>query len=164
MLWNLKTLAASAIATTTLVAGTAWYSYNRGEQSGMSAIQTKWDAAQMVQTAAQMEEIMKARQTEQALQKLVDQQKQEHRREVNRIVSRYNADLERLRNRPEARSESPTGLPEGAAVGVGCTGAGLSKPDAEFLSWYSASAARTQAALNACVEAYDQVRREVNGE
>jgi hypothetical protein len=105
---------------------------------------------------------MKARQTEQALQKLVDQLRGAHQNEVNRIVSRYNADLERLRNRPEARSESPSGLPEGAASGVGCTGAGLSKPDAEFLSWYSASAARTQAALDACVHAYEQVREQSN--
>jgi hypothetical protein len=105
---------------------------------------------------------MKARQTEQALQKLVDQQRQEHRREVNRIVARYNADLERLRNRPEARSESPSGLPDSPTAGVGCTGAGLARPDAEFLSWYSAEAARTATALDACVHAYNKVRESIN--
>jgi len=162
MIWNLKILAAAATVIVISSAGTAWYAYSSGKQSGMSVIQSQWDAERMATQAAQAEAIMKARQTEQALQKLVDQQKQEHRREVNRIVSRYNTDLERLRNRPQARSESPTGLPDSPTAGVGCTGSGLARPDAEFLSWYSAEAARTQAALDACVSAYDKVRENHN--
>jgi len=161
MLWNLKILAAAATAIAISSAGIAWYAHSKGKASGMSQIQMLWDAERAQQMAAQAEEQMKARQTEQALQKLADQQRQEHRREVNRIVSRYNADLERLRDRPEARA-SASGLPEGAAAGVGCTGAGLSAPDAEFLVGYAASAARAQAALDACVHAYDQVRESLN--
>jgi hypothetical protein len=164
MMWNLKLIGVATITIPILLAGSAWYGYSNGRASGMSQIQTLWDAERVLVQAAQAEEQMKARQTEQALQKLVDQQRQEHRREVNRIVSRYNADLERLRDRPEARSESPSGLPESPNAGVGCTGLGLSKPDSEFLSWVGSEAARTQAALNACVHAYEEVRRAVNGE
>jgi hypothetical protein len=159
MIWNTKIIALTA--TSILLAGSAVYAYNKGRQSGMQEVQILWDSERLVTAQAHAEQQMKARQTEQALQKLVDQQRQEHRREVNRIVSRYNADIERLRDRPEARA-TDSGVPEGAVAGVGCTGAGLSKSDAEFLSWYSASAARTQAALDACIHAYNEVRESIN--
>ena len=40
-----------------------------------------------------------------------------------------------------------------------CTGAGLSRGDAEFLARYAADAARTREALDQCVRQYDEVRR-----
>ena len=129
----------------------------------MSQIQAKWDAERAQQMAAQAEEQMKARQREQALQALVDKQRGYHRNEVNRIVSRYNADLERLRDRPEARA-GDSGVPQGADAGVGCTGRGLARLDAELLTGYASAAARLQSALTACQTAYDEVRRSVNGE
>jgi hypothetical protein len=159
MIWNLKIVALTA--TSILLVGSVVYAYNSGRQSGMQEVQILWDSEKLALTQAQAEEVMKARQTEQALRALVDQQKQEHRREVNRIVSRYNADLDSLRNRPEARAGA-TGVPTGADSGTGCTGLGLSKPDSEFLVWLGGEAARAQAALNACQAAYDQVRDAVN--
>ena len=161
MIWNTKIIALTA--TSILLAGSAVYAYNKGRQSGMQEVQTLWDSERLVAAQAHAEQQMKARQTEQALQKLVDRQRKAHQNEVARIVREYTALTDSLRDRPEARA-ADGGVPEGAVAGVGCTGAGLSKPDAEFLSWYSASAARTQAALDACVHAYEQVRREVNGE
>jgi hypothetical protein len=160
-MWNLKLFGLATITTLTLAAGSAWYGYSSGRQSGMSQIQSQWDAERAATLAAQAEEQMKARQTEQALRALVDQQKQEHRREVNRIVSRYNADIDSLRNRPEARAGA-SGVPDSPDSGTGCTGLGLSKPDSEFLVWVGGEAARTQAALRACQAAYDQVRESLN--
>ena len=161
-MWKLKTAAAIATAFIMSVAGTAWYAWSKGKGEGRAEVQQMWDkeVAQMAQ--AQAEELMKARQREQALQALVDRQRRAHREEVNRIAAEYAADLERLRERPEARADSPSGLPEGAVSGVGCTGAGLAMGDAAFLAGYAADAARLQSALNACVAHVTEVERQLN--
>jgi hypothetical protein len=161
MIWNTKLLAFTA--TLILAVGSAWFVYAKGLQSGREEVQAKWDLERAQQTAAQSEELMKARHREQALQTIVDQQRRKHRAEVNRVVAEYQSMVDGLRNRPEARAGN-TGVPESPNAGVGCTGLGLSKPDSEFLIWFGSEAARTQAALRACQSAYDQVRRQVNGE
>ena len=163
-MWNPKLIALNVLMVLALAAGSAWYGHSKGKQSGMLEVQTLWDSEKLAMQQTQTEELMKARQREQALQALIDRQRRAHREEVNRIAAEYAADVERLRDRPEARADSPSGLPEGAAAGVGCTGAGLAAGDADFLVRYSADAARTQAALNACVAAYDDIRRQVNGD
>jgi hypothetical protein len=112
--------------------------------------------------AAQDEELMKARQTEEALQKTINRIKQEKTREAIKLANDFAAVVDSLHDRPEARAGS-TGVPEGAAVGVGCTGAGLAKRDSEFLAGYGRDAARLQLALDACQAAYDQVRESING-
>jgi len=166
MLWNLKTLAVFATLTTTLVAGTAWYSYSSGRQSGMSAIQSKWDAERAATLAAQAEQQMKARQQEQALKALMAQQRKAHQNEVARIVREYAALTDSLQD----RADRPSGgsVPQDSNVGVvpadGCTGAQLFRPDAEFLAGETALAAGLQSALKSCLAAYNQARREVNGE
>jgi hypothetical protein len=101
---------------------------------------------------------MKARQREQALQALVDKQRRAHDAEVKRVVREYSALVDGLRDRPEARA-GDGGVPEGAVAGAGCTGQGLSRPDATFLAGFAADAARTQAALDACRTAYDSLNR-----
>jgi hypothetical protein len=162
-MWHLKTWAVIGMLSLTSLAATAWFAYSKGKQSGIQQVQTLWTAERLAMTEAQAEEAMKARQREQALQALINQQRRAHREEVARIAAEFSADIERLRDRPEARAGAG-GLPEGAAAGVGCTGEGLSAGDAAFLAGLSADAARTQAALNACVTAYDEVRRKINGE
>jgi hypothetical protein len=156
-MWNPKLWAVSAILILTSLAGTAWYSYSSGRQSGMSQIQTRWDAERLAQQEAVIQAQQKARETEQALQAQVDKIKRESASEKRRIAAQYERTIAGLRNRPEARAGA-TGVPEGANPGVGCTGAGLSKPDGEFLGWLAEQAARTQAALKACQLAYEQVR------
>jgi len=161
MVWNTKIVAFTA--TFILLAGSVVYAYNSGRQSGMQEVQTLWDSEKLLVAQAQAEEQMKARQTEQALQKLADKQRKAHQNEVARIVREYTALNDSLRDRPEARAGA-TGVPESADAGAGCTGQGLARPDAEFLARYSADAARLQSALNTCIAAYNQTRREINGE
>jgi hypothetical protein len=160
-MWNLKLLAAIGIATTISLAGTAWYAHSKGKQSGMQQVQTLWIAERAAIQEAQAKEMEQARKREQALQAQVDQIRRSHRNEISRINRDHAALVDSLRDRPEARA-GDSGVPEGAAAGVGCTGAGLSKPDSEFLVWLGREAARTQAALNACITAYDEVRRSLN--
>jgi hypothetical protein len=62
-----------------------------------------------------------------------------------------------LRERPEGRVQScPVYTDTGAPAG--CTGAGLARPDAEFLAGYAADAARLEATLEQCRAAYEAVR------
>lgn len=143
------------------VAASLLYAHSSGRHYGMQTVQTLWTAEMQATIQAHAEQIAKARQTEQALQDKINQLTKEHRDENRRIAARHAAMVDGLRNRPEARA-SDSGVPEGAAAGVGCTGSGLSKPDAEFLVWISGEAARTQTALNACIAAYDEVRRALN--
>jgi hypothetical protein len=158
-MWNLRLIA--LILTPILLVGFAWFGFSRGTQYGMSVVQSQWDAERAMQMAAHAEEQMKARQTEQALQAAVNRIKQEKANEAKRLAAQYAADLERLRDRPEARA-GEGGVPTGADAGVGCTGEGLSRPDSEFLVWLGSEAARTQAALNACITAYNEVREQIN--
>jgi hypothetical protein len=125
-------------------------------------VKQQWDAERAATAQAQAEEMMKARQREKALTEALDKQRKERRREIDRITAEYRRTLDSLRYRPETRAGAG-GVPEGAAAGVGCTGAGLSGPDAAFLAGYAADAARTQAALQQCVAQYNQVRELVNG-
>jgi hypothetical protein len=162
MIWSLKTLAVSATLTTMLVAGTAWYSYSKGEQSGMRQVEIQWQEAMRLQANAEAEELMKARQREEALATLLVKQRMEHSREVNRLVRQHAALVDSLRNRPQTRA-GDSGVPEGATAGVGCTGAGLARDDAAFLAGYASDAGRLQLALQVCQAAYDQVRESING-
>jgi hypothetical protein len=159
-MWNLRLIA--LILTPILLAGFAWFGHSRGTQYGMSVVQSQWDAERAMQMAAMAEEEMKARQREQALQKLVDKLRKDKANEANRIAAEYQRTIDSLRNRPEARA-SEGGVPDHPDTGVGCTGQGLARPDAGFLAGYAADAARLQSALNACQAAYDEARRQVNG-
>lgn len=58
-----------------------------------------------------------------------------------------------LRNRPERPSGGD--VPKGPAGGVGCTGAGLYRPDAAFLVGESARANKLRIDLAACQSRYD---------
>ena len=156
MRWKAK--AALGIAGITLLAATAWSVYNAGYRAGESKIQAKWDAEVAQMAHAQAAEVNAARIREQELQAQISQQQRTHRNEVARINARHASILDGLRNRPEARA-GVGGVPDSPDSGVGCTGAGLSRSDSEFLVWLGGEAARTQAALNACVAAYDEVRR-----
>lgn len=163
-MWTTRTKVAAALLAATALAcavGGAWL-YRTGFTKGAASVRAEWDAERAAQLAALAEQQMKARQREKALTDALEQQRLERRREVDRIVREHQRIVDGLRNRPEARA-SDGGVPEGAAAGVGCTGQGLARGDAEFLAGYSADAARLQSALNACQAAYDEVRRALNG-
>jgi hypothetical protein len=158
MLWK-PLLAITTILT--LLAGSAWYGYGKGSQ----AVQSKWDAEKLATAQILAEEQMKARQREQALQAIVDQQKRKHRAEVNRVVAEYTALVDGLRNRPEARASG--GVPESPSAGtgfaIGCTGAQLSGPDSRFLAGEAARADQLRIALGVCLAHTAEIERQLNG-
>lgn len=160
-MWPINRTLLVITATLISLAGCAWYAYSSGKQSGMLQIQAQWDSERLTIAKAHDAEMQKARQRESALQDLATKLKKERANETKRLAAEYAADLDRLRDRPEARAGA-SGVPEGANAGVGCTGAGLSRPDSEFLVWLGSEAARTQSTLNACLAAYEGVRLQLN--
>jgi hypothetical protein len=161
-MWNLKLLGTSVLVALLACAGSAWYAYSTGKSTGALEVQTKWDAEKLATQAAQAEEQMKARQTEQALQAAISRIRTEKQREAVRLAADYAAVIDSLHDRAETRA-GDGGVPQGAALGVGCTGAGLARPDAEFLAGYSRDAGRLQLALQECRAAYSEVERQLNG-
>jgi hypothetical protein len=166
MIWNLKILAAAAIAIAISHAGVAWFAHKRGTQSGMSQVQSQWDQERLATQAAQAEEQMKAKQRETALKALMAKQRKEHQYESDRLSILYQSALSRLSDRPD-RPDSGS-VSEDSRVGAvpadGCTGAELFRPDAEFLVREAQRADQLRTALQACIGAYDATKREINGE
>ena len=140
------------------LAGCAWYGYSKGKQSGIATTQALWDAERILVLEAQGDQILRAQIREAELQTQMVQLKEGQRREATRIAAGYQRTIDSLRNRPEARAGA-TGVPESAAPGVGCTGAGLARPDAAFLAGLAADAARLQSAFDTCKAAYDTLTR-----
>jgi hypothetical protein len=161
MIWNTRLLAATAILI--LVAGSAWYAYESGSRSGREEVQAKWDSEKAATAAAQAEELMKARQREQALQALADRIRKEKQREAIKLAADYAAVVDSLHDRAETRAGAG-GVPEGAAAGVGCTGSGLAKLDAQLLAGYAHAAGRLQLAYDECRAKYSEIERQLNGE
>lgn len=165
-MWNIKLLAVTGMLTLTSLAGTAWYAYSKGRQSGMQEVQTLWIAERAAIREAQAEEMMKARQREEALKALLARQRKEHRNEVDRIVREYSALADSLRDRPERPAEGAGGVPASADAGTepaaGCTGAQLYRPDGVFLAGEAARADQLRVALAACIAYTAEVERQLN--
>lgn len=156
--WTLIRPLAVPIAMIALASGAAWYAHSSGKQAGMQAVQARWDAAKVLTLEAQGEQILIAQIRETEMTAQMDKLKRTHRDQTNRIAAAHADIVDGLRQRPEARAGAG-GVPEGAAAGVGCTGAGLSRIDAGFLIGLAADAAELQAGFDACKAAYDSLTR-----
>lgn len=131
------------------------FSYWKGYTYGKDVIQQKWDAEKVVleREAQQLKD--KVRETERNMQKEVNRIQREQTHEKQIVNRRYNTLIDSLRDRPEARDDT---VPDNTGNDVGCTGAQLARPDAEFLAGYAADAERLQAAYNSCREAYEVIK------
>ena len=132
------------------------FSYWKGYIHGSDAVQEKWDAEKVVLERQTQEWKDKVRETERVAQQQIDKLNKERLHENRIVSSRYNALIDSLRDRPEVRADE--GMPEGADITIGCTGAGLARADAQFLAGYAADAARLQAAYNSCRQAYEVIQ------
>lgn len=150
---------AIGVVALTLLAGTHWKAYTLGRDR----VSLQWSIERAKQAAEHAKTVDEYRDREQALQTRVDAFKRSSQNEINRITRERDALVVSLRNRPEARGDvCPAPFAEGAGPAVGATGAGLSRPDAEFLAGYAADAARANEALKICLDAYREVRRTMN--
>jgi len=131
------------------------FSYWKGYTHGKDVVQKEWDAYKVVQEREVQAQADKSRQIERQMQAHADIIQKERIRETQIVNRRYNALIDSVRDRPEARQDS---VPASTDNAVGCTGEGLARPDAEFLAGYAADAARLQAQYNACREAYEVIQ------
>ena len=156
--WTLIRPLAAPIAIAISLAGSAWFAHSSGQRSGMATTQAQWDAEKVRTLEAQGEQILIAQIRETELTAQMAQLTKANRNEKARIAAAHADLVDSLRQRPDARANAG-GVPEGAAAGVGCTGAGLARSDGEFLARYAADAARLQAGFDACKAAHDSLRR-----
>ena len=152
------------LALAAVVVAGYWAIYKRGERAGMATVQQAWHAETARRAARTVEAQAEARATEQALIKHAVDIERKKNATLSTINAAHAAELERLRNRPDVRAaDRPGEAASPAATGVGCTGAGLARGDAEFLTRFSADAARLAAELGRCTASYDAAERALRG-
>jgi hypothetical protein len=131
--------------------------YVEGKRYGINEVTLLWQEEKAMLLRKANEVLMKAKEEQDLLNHKLMLNRLEKQREIDNITRRYNDAIDSLQHRPTERATSDSGLPEGAPTGVGCTGAGLARPDASFLTGYAAEAAKLQSALNSCKSQYDAV-------
>lgn len=134
-----------------------WFIHHTAYKHGAQSVQVLWDAdkqAQAEQTAAIKDQADKKAA---ALQTQVDQQRSLTNAQIAKLSSNLSAALDGLRDRPARPSASD--MPNDTGLGAtGCTGAGLFRPDAEFLTRRAAERDTLAIQLGQCQAAYSAAR------
>jgi hypothetical protein len=134
----------------------------QGHELGVAEVQQKWDkerAAQMAEHAAAQ---AAAREKEQELQASADLLRKDKDREIRDLNARTAALTNSLRDRPSRPTTEASALPSTASAGCApssCTGAGLSREDAQFLAGEAARADELRASLKQCHAQYQAIRQ-----
>lgn len=157
--------AAIVLALAAAMVAAYWGIYTAGSKAGAATVKQQWDRETASRALRTAEQTIAHRDTERALIEKAAQQQRTRNEADKRIAAVHAAELDRLRNRPKQRAADRPGEPANPATdGVGCTGAGLARPDAEFLSRYAADAARLAAELKRCTASYDAAERALRGQ
>lgn len=138
--------------------------HQNGVDQGRAEMKLAWDKANQAQLTDQLAREKQARDQEKTLVANMATIQKKANHEKNISDTRLRNLLEQLRQRPERTAGQLAGeLPPAAPSGAGCTGAGLARPDGEFLARYAADAQRLNVALDQCKAAYDATRSISNG-
>lgn len=143
-------IAAGVLAVTALGAGL--FGYTQGAKS----VRAELDAYRAATAMAQEQLRADALARERTLQANANRLRKEMTNEKNRLAAVQRELVDGLSDRADRPGDGSVSTTAGAAVG--CTGAELARPDAEFLVGYAADAARLQLDLKACKAAYDAAR------
>ena len=133
----------------------------KGHDLGMAEVQQKWDRERAAQEAEHAAAQVAAREKEQELQANADQLRKEKDREIRDLNARAAALTNSLRDRPTRPTAEASALPSTASAGcapASCTGAGLSREDAEFLAREAARADELRSSLRQCLAQYQAIR------
>jgi len=133
----------------------------KGHELGMAKVQQAWDKEKTQQYAAYAEAQEAARQKEQELQASADKLRKDKDAEIRNINARAAALANSLRERPSRPAAEASAVSSTASAGcapTSCTGAGLSREDAEFLAGEAARADELRAALKQCHAQYESLR------
>lgn len=129
---------------------------NLGLQAKLSDAKADYSALVASNNEAQRVALVALRAREKAHSEAMQAITQRSASEKNRIAADLRSQLDSLRNRPD---RSPDTVPGGSADKLGCTGADLARPDAEFLARYDSAVARIELALGECRAHYDEAAR-----
>lgn len=172
MIGLLSPVVLRAVAVAAILAALAWGYHlwaNHQREIGRQEIRAEWQADKLARAETTRLLLMARDKATTQLQVTADKERQALNAK-NRSINRDLADaLGRLRDRPERPADRPGGVPENPGTATagpgngGCTGAGLFKPDSEFLARAFADAARLQAALRSCRADYERAAATVNG-
>ena len=144
-------------------AGTGYY---KGREAGQAKVQAAWDAERLQQQEAHNKALRESIDKQQALQLGADQLRLEKDRETRELAARNTALVNSLRSRPERPTTAAGAVSDTAESGgsrAACTGAGLSRQDAEFLAGEAARGDEARLALKQCYAQYEAVRLKLGG-
>ena len=134
--------------------------YWRGNEAGQAFVQQQWDQEKAKQMAEYAENQRIAREKEQAMQLAANNIRKEKDREISNLTARTTALTNSLRDRPSrstAETSTVSSSTDARCSPVACTGAGLSKQDAEFLAREAARGDETRTLLKQCYKQYQEV-------
>jgi hypothetical protein len=133
-------------------------------KAGQEEVQGKWDEDVRQRTEAFAALTTSYRLREQQMNADQAAARQEKERDKARIGAAQRRIADLLRNRPERpadMSRSPAAIAADQG-GPRCTGAGLFKPDAEFLAGHAARADENRISLKECYAWHDSVMKALN--
>ena len=135
--------------------------YYKGNSAGKAEVQQLWDKEKAEQYAEYAKGQEAARQKEQELQAQADRLRRDKDAEIRNINARATALANSLRDRNSRTSEtnSSANATGTGQAGTRCTGAELSREDAEFLAGEAARADSLRTALNPSITQYEAVKR-----
>ena len=153
------------LAVVALIAVVCWWGYDAIYARGEAHKQLELDEYKL-QITEQSLKLKDENDTKTAdLLKLFNVNEGQKNEQIDSLNNHLADALSSLRNRPNrpAKSDLPNN-PADAKTGPSCTGAGLYRPDAEFLAGYATDTARLQLELKACYTNYDESRKTCNAE
>jgi hypothetical protein len=154
---NVLYMAAGGVLVAAIAGGAG---YIKGASAGRAEIQQAWDQEKAKLAEEYAKAQAAAREKEQQLQAQADHLRQEKDDEIRSINARVASLSDSLRKRPErtAQASAVSGATGASCPACVCTGAGLSREDAEFLAREAARADELRASLTQCVKQYEALR------
>lgn len=134
----------------------------QGHELGVAEVQQKWDKERAAQLAEHAAAQAAAREKEQELQASADLLRKDKDREIRDLNARTAALTNSLRDRPSRPTAETSTVSSTASAGcapTSCTGAGLSREDAQFLAGEAARADELRASLKQCHAQYQAIRQ-----
>lgn len=136
------------------LAASHWKAYKVGQNEGVAQL----NEFKLEQSQQSLKLLEQRDATTASLADAADQTRKAKNVQIAKLNTDLSDALERLRNRPERPREGD--LPSDPAAGAepSCTGAGLFRPDAEFLIRFATATRKLQLDLGECQAAYGRAQ------
>jgi len=133
----------------------------QGDTAGQAKVQQAWDKQAKELAEAHAVAIAAAREREQELQQGANNDREEKNKQLREANARVAALTNVVRERADRPAEtgSVPGTPGAGPASAGCTGAGLYRPDGEFLIGEAAAGRQCQALLKECRAGYERFEK-----